>query len=244
MARSRGIALENVLEQALERWHPQLCTFIGPQQQDRGEPKATLLDLMMGHYHGTYSLRALKDRRVHLLASLIQPFEERDPTVEKEVPCHAIALETEQPYTLYWGNSDALNSLYLDPRKAQCAMQRNGNTIQFTVALPSKTHADSQDVAELSLFLNLARLPQILFNGVKATTFQLGDPIDLSMDGFNCRLEILPEIGEGKFFGHLLRANRPNQRGKNLKYETYDWQIALRTIRRSEECRLKVIITL
>ncbi len=244
MAHSRGICLENILEQALEKWHPQLCTFIGPQQQDRGEPKATLLDLMMGHYHGTYSLRALKDHRVHLLASLIQPFEKKCLDSQKEVPCHAIALDTEHPYTLYWGNPDALHSLYLDPQKAQCAAQRNGNTVEFTLALPPKAHADSQDAIELSLFFNLAPLPQTLVNGVKATTFQLGDRIDIHAEDFNCRLEILAEKGEGKFFGHLLRANRPNQRGRNLKYATYDWQIALRTICRTQECALKVIITL
>ncbi|MBI2812351.1 MAG: hypothetical protein HYX67_16190, partial [Candidatus Melainabacteria bacterium] len=57
---------------ALQRWNPQLCTFIGRQAHDRAEPKVTLLDLFMGHYYGSYSQRALKDQRAHLLASLVQ----------------------------------------------------------------------------------------------------------------------------------------------------------------------------
>ena len=70
---------ENLLEQALAKWNPQLCTFMDPQQQDGGEPKVTLLDLIFGHYHHRYSQRALKENRAHLLAALVQPFEPNGP---------------------------------------------------------------------------------------------------------------------------------------------------------------------
>lgn len=233
-----------LLEEALAKWHPQLCTYIGPQHQDRGEPKVTLFDLLMGHYHGLYSSRALQDHRVHLLASLIQPFEGKAPAACMQVPCHAIATDPAQPYAIYWGTAEKLNSFYLDPKQAQCAIVKNENAVEVTIALPKKQISDSQDTVELSFFMNLNAAQEILIQGAKATTFQPGDRIDLLSADLRLSLEILPEKGEGTFFGHILRANRPNQKGKNLKYETYDWQIALRTIRRSEECTLKIVLKL
>ncbi len=233
-----------LLEEGLARWHPQLCTYIGPQHQDRGEPKVTLFDLLMGHYHGIYSSRALQDHRVHLLAGLIQPFEVKSPAVQKEAPCHAITADPAQPYAIYWGTAEKLNSFYLDPKQAQCAIVRNADAVEVTIALPAKQISDSQDTVELSFFMNLNLPQEILIQGAKATTFQLGERIDLLSADLQLSLEILLEKGEGRFFGHILRANRPNQKGKNLKYETYDWQIALRTIRRSEECTLKILLKL
>jgi hypothetical protein len=250
MAHSRGIKPVGILEQALLQWHPQLSVYIGPQYHDRGEPKVTLLDLFMGHFYSLYSERALLDRRSHLLASLIQP-QERSPCgpiadfsaclrVPCEVPCHAIFPASEQPYALYWGTPEKLNSFCLNCKFMHCGIERTGDTVEFTIALPPKTSLDSQDTVELAFFMNLIPDQEILIQGAKATTFQLGDSLTLLSAEMHLQLEILLEKGEGSFFGHILRSNRPTQRGKHLKYETYDWQIALRTIRRSEECTLKV----
>ncbi len=225
----------SAVQGVLERWHPELSLFIGPQNHDRGEPEATLLDLQMGAHYGLYSRRCLENRRTHLLASLVYPFEGSlgSPMTS---PCTAQSPKSDQPFALYWGTPDRLNSLFLAAKNARCTGE--GTVLQVT--LPAERLPEGQDGIELSFFLNLAPSQQILINGVKATTFQCGDWIDIHSDGLNLRLKVTLESGEGRFFGHILRANRPNQRGKNLKYETYDWQIALRTILRSEVCRLKV----
>jgi hypothetical protein len=132
----------------------------------------------------------------------------------------------------------------LDPKGGVSTYEEKGNVHEFIVKLPSKAHVTSQDTLEIGFFFNLVADQEILINGVRATTFQVGDQIDLLSEALNLRFEILLEEGEGKFFGHILRANRPSQKGKNIKYEAYDWQIALRTICRSEECSLKVRVIL
>ncbi len=230
-----NVSLGLSLKSALERWHPKLSTYMGPQHQDRGAPKVTLLDLIMGHYYGVYSERALQERRVHLLAGLVQPFD-REIVPQSEMESSFVTTSAQQPYTLYWGAPDQLNSLFLDTRQLECSVKGD----EITITLPSQTLESGQEAIEMSFFINLPALREILIQGAKATTFQLGDSIDLKSDDLHLRLEVQIEKGEGRFFGHILRANRPTQKGKNLKYETYDWQIALRTIRRSQECTLKI----
>lgn len=223
------------LKLALEKWHPKLSAYMGPQYQDKGTPKVTLLDLIMGHYYGAYSERALQDRRTHLLACLIQPFGE-EILLQSEMESSFVTTSPQQPYTLYWGTPSELNSLFFDAKQSPCSVEEN----EITITLPSETQESGQEAIEMSFFVNLSAFPEILIQGAKATTFQLGDAIDLKSDDLHLLLEVQIEKGEGRFFGHILRANRPTQKGKNLKYETYDWQIALRTIRRSQECTLKI----
>jgi hypothetical protein len=108
---------EQFLGPALEKWHPQLCTYIGPQHQNKAEPRVTLFDLFMGHYCGIYSQRALKDRNAHLLAALIKPFDEKYTPSEKETPCHSLDV---QSYSLSWGTPEKLNTLLLDAKSGEC----------------------------------------------------------------------------------------------------------------------------
>ncbi|MBS0604322.1 MAG: hypothetical protein JSS60_04700 [Verrucomicrobia bacterium] len=244
MAKSRGIQLDRFLEKSLERWHPQLATYIGLQNQERAEPRVTLLDLFMGHCYGLYSKRALLDKRAALLASLVQPFNAVPEAFQQEVPCHAISNDGLRHYALYWGTHEKLNSLVLDAPNSGFDVERQGSNVEITLSMPPKTFPDGQEAIECSFFVNLVPELEMLVQGAKATTFQLNDAVDLLCDDLQLRLEISLEKGEGRFFGHILRANRPTQKGKNLKYETYDWQIALRTIRRSDDCVIKLKLTL
>lgn len=233
---------DTLLEEALQKWHPQLCTYIGPQQYDRGEPKVTLFDLILGHSHGLYSRRSLEDRRVHLLASLVHPFEKKN-TALVESPFHAISASS-HPYALYWGTPDKLHSFLLAPYKSQVSIEKSSHAIEFTITLPPQAPQPGEDAFELAFFINIDPSHTIWVCGAKATTFRLGDLIELRSLSLHLHLELSLEMGDGRFFGHISRANRPTQKGKNLKYETYDWQIALRTIRRTEDCRLKVRLSI
>ena len=149
-----------------------------------------------------------------------------------------------QPYALYWGSAAQLHSLSFDPQKAQCTIARTDTAIEITIELPSRTFQAGEDAIESAFFLNLHPAHQIQVGNAKATTFQLGDKIALATEGAKMCLEFHLEEGEGRFFGHISRANRPNQKGKNLKFEAFDWQIALRTICRSERCVLRVCLSI
>lgn len=231
MAASLHPSYCSLLAAAAQQWHPQLAVYMGPQDQDHAEPKVTLYDLFMGHYFGLYSRRALQDHRTALLAALVHPFEEeRVEIAHPPIPCRV-----DHPFSLYWGSPEKLHSFVLDAQRAFCTAGDNC----ILVHLPPSTIPEGQDAVELSFFCNLEASSGIRIGGVRATTFQLGDVIALND---SLRLQIALETGEGRFFGHILRANRPSQKGKNLKFETYDWQIALRTIRRSDDCVLRISI--
>lgn len=245
MAQSRGVSLAApLLEMALQKWDPQLCAYIGPQNYEKQEPAVTLFDLFMGHYFGRYSRRALEARRVHLLSSLVHSFDDPKAEVSMASFRHAIAPGSSQPYALYWGSAAQLHSLSFDPQKAQCTIARTDTAIEITIELPSRTFQAGEDAIESAFFLNLHPAHQIQVGNAKATTFQLGDKIALATEGAKMCLEFHLEEGEGRFFGHISRANRPNQKGKNLKFEAFDWQIALRTICRSERCVLRVCLSI
>ena len=91
-------------------------------------------------------------------------------------------------------------------------------------------------------FCDIAESTKISVNDKSATTFQLNDDIKIVGDGVNITLKIGFESGDGKFFGHISPGNRLSQlalKGKN-RFSAFDWQIFLRTVRRTTPCRLRV----
>lgn len=240
MAYSNGLDLSNLLKEALKQWNPHLGVYLGVQQQERGEPKPTLFDLLMGHYHHNYSRRALEARSLHLLAALIQPFEQKSPQdLSSEILCHVL---TANSCFLYWGSLFQLHSLMFDASHALCSSVKDINAMTFYVSLPQRTFQEGEEVFETRFFFNLHPDHQIRIRDAKASTFQMGEPVELISNEQKMTLQFDLVEGDGRFFGHISRANRPNQRGKNLKFEVFDWQIALRTIRRSENCSLKITL--
>jgi hypothetical protein len=230
-----------LLTQALEKWDTNLAVFKGLQHQDKSEPKVTLLDLLMGHYHGLYSQRALTIHPVHLLASMIPPLE-CPQTAEKhfEKLCTVFA---EQSYSFYWGSLKQVHSLFIDYAKANCVVMKNGTVLEWTLELPKRTFQEGEDAIEIAAYLDVHPDHSLTINGAKATTFRLQDQVEISSTEIGFKMEFSLEQGEGRFFGHLLRGNRPTQKAK-LKFEAFDWQIALRTIRRTEKCVIKLRISL
>lgn len=99
--------------------------------------------------------------------------------------------------------------------------------------------AEGQDAVECAFYLNLDPMHQIDFRGAKATAFPLDESVHIRSNGLHLQLDIKVIEGEGRFFGHIARANRPGQKGKNLKFEVFDWQIGVRTI-----CRLQTTLTI
>ena len=228
-----GMALDEFLHRALQKWDPSLCLYLGEQSQRGEEPEVTLLDLFCGHYYSHYSKRALQPHPSHLRAALIQPFPQEAPSLSS-----AIQLQLSSPLVLHWGSSEKLHSFCIEVRKN--ALIKQEGELQWEVALPPKEDNGNQEEIELAFFVNVEAFPTFKVCAKKASTFQLGDPIEFSSAGFSFTLTVTFEEGEGKFFGHLLRGNRAAQREKEPLYATYDAQVALRSIYRTQSCRFKV----
>ena len=214
------------LEPAFQKWHPTLCTFLGPQRQEGFEPAITLYDLFMGELSGTFSKRALQDHPTHLRASLIQSgsfeFNKTLPNICK-LPL---------PLTILWGNQEKLHTLILDTKHTL-----QDNTLYLEESLV-------EDEIELAFFLSAHPENTILVNGQKSSTFQLGDTLEIFSQNRQFTLKLTTISGEGRFFGHIFKANRPGQLyAKKDVFEGYDWKISLRTLKRTGSCQIEIKLT-
>ena len=97
--------------------------------------------------------------------------------------------------------------------------------------LPEK---DVENEIEFALYLDGHPDHKIMVENQKGTTFHLGDKLQVA------HFEISFEVeGEGSFFGHISRGNRPGQLSAT-KFDAFDWKIALRTVWRTEGAQIKL----
>ena len=94
------------------------------------------------------------------------------------------------------------------------------------------------DLFEALLYCDRSSETVITVGGKRATTFHLGDKITIHTPEKTIELIFLLTAGEGDFCGHIFPANRPSQIAKG--YTAYDWQIGLRTLRRSTPARIEI----
>jgi hypothetical protein len=203
-------------------WDFKSQCFMGPQKQAQQEPAVTLLDLILGEWTGSYSLRALQDHPAHLQASLIYPG-------------HLSCREVQQKWSRkFWGDGSPTHSAMLQTKGVVSELN---NTV--FIDLPSQ---EVYDEVETSYYINRGIGTQLFVQGLKATAFQLGEPVIIESGCEKFKVIFSLEEGSGRFWGHLYFGNRPGQMGSlgSLKYEAFDWQIALRTVERKERCLLKM----
>jgi hypothetical protein len=201
---------------ALHWWSCRHLAFTGAQQQERGEPAVTLYDLFLGEWGGRYAARALQDHPVHLQASLIYP-----QTV--------VMPECQSKNLFLWGDGNPTHSAVLTTQ---------GVRVDDGITLLEK---EVQDEVEIAFYCNCHLDHQIAVNGTKATSFQLGDCVTIQSKAATLTLVFTLEQGEGLFWGHIYRGNRPGQLScyGEHRHETYDWVIALRTVQRKAHCQVR-----
>jgi hypothetical protein len=211
---------------ALKHWDSDCLSFIGPQRQERGEPALTLYDLFLGEWQGKYSTRALQDHPVHLRASLIYPSE----ITLASIPAQSLQRQ-------FWGNGSPTHSLLLN---TQGVLTENKDG--FHVVLQEK---EVQEEMEIACFYNLHADTTVKINHQKATSFQLGDTVQIISKDCQFELSFSVISGEGQFWGHLYRANRPGQlccKG-DYKHEAFDGVIGLRTIKRCPKTSIRISLS-
>ncbi|HEX2579491.1 MAG TPA: hypothetical protein VHK67_03715 [Rhabdochlamydiaceae bacterium] len=220
------LILSQITEQdktpALKHWDSSCLSFIGPQRQERGEPALTLYDLFLGEWGGKYSMRALQDHPAHLRASLVYPAQ-----ITTTAPVQSLQRQ-------FWGSGSPTHSSQLT---TQGILTENEEG--FHIILPEK---DVQDEIEIAYFYNLHPDTIVTINHQKATSFQLGDAIQIVSKERQIELSFRVISGEGKFWGHLYRANRPGQlccKGED-KHEAFDGVIGLRTIKRNSQVEVSL----
>ncbi len=231
------ISVDN-LEAITRFWHAGFDLYCGPygrELQEGGVPQPTLFDCFMG------SRRTPTDHPIQLRTALVYPIPL--PPVKKEGDDY-LWLEDEESKALhlFWGNSGELHSLVF---QGVSAWQTSGDTHLIDFVLQEEPPKEGIEKCEVNAFLNYH--PSHLFHieGVRASSFTLGQTLTLESAPLTMEMRFIVNEGEAAFYGHLLRGNRQRQvalRGEK-RFAAYDWQIALRTLRR-ETCTVRIQLDL
>lgn len=188
--------------------------------QEGFEPKPTPIEWLLAE--GDYRARHLDDHPDQLLAAPLFPIEYTQ-------------IKNQNPFPLYW-MGQVLHSLEPDAKN----LQKKGEA-SLIYELEEAPEMGRNDLFEVLLYLNISDETEIFVNGQKATTFWLGDQVTLKTGETTIGLTFLLSQGFGDFCGGISRANRPSQKRKG--YEAYDWQIGLRTLRRSDKAQITVKVS-
>ncbi|MBS0626486.1 MAG: hypothetical protein JSS32_10600 [Verrucomicrobia bacterium] len=211
-------------------FHSGLQLFIGaPEAQERFEPKPNPIEWLFAEQEEAFSERLLRDHPLQIHLAALWPLE--TPVCKAEGD-QAI-LQTADELRIFWPG-EQLHSLVLPKLKGKVAIQ---DQFTITVDLPEEADQSRNDLFEAALFCDFSSEIDLSIDGRKGTTFYLGDTVEISspQGRFSIRFELVS--GSGDFRGHLSRGNRPNQIAvKN--HEAYDWQIGLRTLRRSPNAQI------
>ncbi len=212
------------IDSAFDLWNQRLGCYTGPNpkpQQDGGEFALTLFDLFMNR-------RTTKPHPLHLAAALIQPVEL--PAKEEEELWFKVAPQEEWPLVLAWQN----HSLVLGKRHLSVS-----DELEITLPLNIP-----EDPFEVAFYLNLHPDNTLFVDGQKSNTFLLGQNVEIVSGEYRIILSFTNGRGEGRFFGHLMRGNRPGQiacKGP-MKHEAFDWKIVVRTLSRESLCSLRLLL--
>lgn len=205
----------------VKNWNQKLLAYL-PEWQEGSEPQVTLMDLYMGLFADKLSARAQRDNIVHLQAALLQP---EEPLPDEDEPSIVV-----QEGKFLWGSPEQLHSLVIPE--------------QHTLG-PVPPEGDREKCREVSCYLNVEATDRILVEGIPATTFSLSDKVQFKSGPYTFTLTFELVEGSGDFVGHIARGNRPSQlalKGEN-RFRAYDWHIFLRTLRRTDPCRIQIHVS-
>lgn len=242
------------------------------------EPEVTLYDLLMGYFSKKFSKRALKSDPCHLACALIQPMNDEllsfvaqndwsgqigdQEFVVRQDEKYSYAFTSQlqewspakdkgfSPFKLIWGDADRLHNLITEGGNSKIiSFSKNENCLEFLFHLAEVPELEDKEKSrEISFYFDLFEKSSVKIEGFTATTFKLGEEVQVEVDGFKFTLKFELETGQGQFLGHFMRGNRPSQIANkgSQRFAAFDWQLFLRTIRRPQdmECVIKATLKL
>lgn len=148
---------------------------------------------------------------------------------------------------LLWGDSKRVHTLTCQGgNSAETTFSANENRVELFFHLTETVASDDREKnREITLFFDLNDDAEIIVQDVAATTFQMQDQVIIRTGGLQFTMMFTLEEGQGQFFGHVMPGNRPSQLSLKgpQRFNAYDWQFFLRTVRRTEPCKIKLEIS-
>lgn len=163
--------------------------------------------------------------------------------IEKCLDLNPVFIKGFHPLRVVWGDHRRVHTLVCqggNSRKIEFIQVPDGVDIIFELDAMAETE-DREKNREIVFFVDIHDELEIFISGQKATTFSLGETLTLRSG--MCQLSLVFQLleGNGRFLGHRMLGNRPSQlsyKGKQ-RHDAHDWQLFLRTIKRSEPCVIK-----
>lgn len=240
--------------------------------QQREEPQPTIYDLFMCYVSGPYSDRVKKGQLYHLHGALLQPvsdhlldncipfylkeqYQDQDWTLvyhskwaytllEKRQLLQPTEEKTYAPFRLVWGDVHRTHTFVCQGgHLARAEYHLEPDNIQLLLELADNTNIEERgDQQEVEFYFDFHPGVQLKVEDKPATTFMLGQPLVLDLDGLAVKATFELLEGQGQFLGHFMRGNRPSQLNAkgDERFNAYDGQLFLRTVRRSGPCRIKL----
>ncbi|MFI0435651.1 MAG: hypothetical protein ACH350_08020 [Parachlamydiaceae bacterium] len=168
--------------------------------------------------------------------------------LEKKAPLAPTLDKTYTPIRLVWGDLQRFHSFVCQGGNVEkCNFYEDGSrlTMEFSLADQSMEEGEGEQKKEIEFFMDIHRDIQFHINGLPATTFCLGETLDILFKRHRLSLVFDLIEGKGDFLGHIMLGNRPSQidlKGEK-RFQAYDWTIFLRTIRRQTGCRFRLQLT-
>ncbi len=142
-----------------------------------------------------------------------------------------------QVLKIIWGSPERVHSFVNQTRDNNAiTFAKTADGIDLFFHLQSEFDKDSKEKSrEIAFFLDFQDGATLEVAGVRSNTFLLGDKVELKTAGLTMNMEFSVVEGEGHFFGHFMRGNRFLQTATvgTKRFESYDWELFLRTINRS-----------
>ncbi len=159
----------------------------------------------------------------------------------------ASQAKTFTPLRIAWGNHEITHTFVCQGDGLEEIAWKKGGEEQVEMAFrlcPSIDLEDKKQSRELSFYVDKTAQLDILVEGKYATTFSLGQVVTLQSEKIKLSFILALEQGQGDFMGHIMPGNRPSQISTkgNRQYETYDWHIFLRTLRRNTDVVIRAQI--
>jgi hypothetical protein len=208
-------------------YNRELKVFLGETPaQERGEPEPLPIEYILAE-KGGFDKRLLRDHPHQIYSGLLYPLSSSIEIADSS--CWA------SDSRFLW-KGEQVHSLVIP------GSTKKGD--HFVFELPEGVEIGRDDVFEAILYSDVSPETELFINGQKGMVFYLGDTVSIQTPllKIDLRFEILK--GEGEFCGQISRANRPGQigcHGAHL-YDAYDWQIGLRTLRRSGACTIGLLM--
>lgn len=198
----------------------------------------------------TYQLAGLyKDQTWELACEPTQAY----TLLEKKGHAGPMGEKTMTPFRLVWGTPERLHTLVCQGGKYNQASYHTsdeaGRCMELFFYFGEELEKDEKEKQRAICFYWDDHPDwQVRVEGEMSNTFELGKELAFSFgNGQTLLMTFELAEGEGQFFGHIARGNRPSQLkliSEEKHYQAYDALLFVRTVRRKTPCMIKATLQL